>query len=146
MFFMFNIVLLIYLMILDLVIYIIRMMKTSEVVIHSFISILLATSLLMVMQTAPFINAQQSVTIVRAKVILTGNVTGTLDVTESSNQTGVRFVGQVTGLTPGKHGFHIHQFGDIFSLEQCLSTGAHYNPANVGLLWSFYFLCKIVCN
>ena len=35
--------------------------------------------------------------------------------------------GQVTGLTPGDHGFHIHEFGDIRS-QDGKSAGGHYNP------------------
>ncbi|XP_035903129.1 superoxide dismutase [Cu-Zn]-like [Anopheles stephensi] len=38
----------------------------------------------------------------------------------------VAITGAVEGLRPGKHGFHIHEFGD-FS-RGCLSTGPHYNP------------------
>ena len=34
--------------------------------------------------------------------------------------------GTVTGLEPGDHGFHIHEFGDMS--KGCESMGAHYNP------------------
>lgn len=43
---------------------------------------------------------------------------------------GVLIEAQVNGLTPGKHGFHIHQYGDI-SAEDGTSAGGHYNPAGV---------------
>ena len=34
--------------------------------------------------------------------------------------------GKVTGLAPGLHGFHVHQFGDYSG--GCGTTGGHFNP------------------
>ena len=34
----------------------------------------------------------------------------------------------IHGLSPGDHGFHVHQTDD-FS-DGCTSTGGHYNPTN----------------
>jgi superoxide dismutase, Cu-Zn family len=53
-------------------------------------------------------------------------VTGT--VTFSKMETGVKVVADIKGLTPGNHGFHIHQFGDC-SAPNADSAGGHYNPA-----------------
>lgn len=40
----------------------------------------------------------------------------------------VRIVGKIKGLSPGKHGFHIHQYGDLRAADG-KSAGGHYNPA-----------------
>jgi len=39
----------------------------------------------------------------------------------------IRITVQLEGVPPGKHGMHIHQFGDI-SGTACAATGPHYNP------------------
>ncbi len=40
---------------------------------------------------------------------------------------GVHLTGEVTGLKPGLHGFHIHEFGDLRD-PQGKSAGGHFNP------------------
>ena len=52
-------------------------------------------------------------------------VHGTVMFTQRGNST--QIVGEVRGLTPGKHGFHIHEFGDLRS-DDGTSAGGHYNP------------------
>jgi superoxide dismutase, Cu-Zn family len=61
-------------------------------------------------------------------VLVAGNdsgVAGTITFQETDR--GVRVVAMVTGLTPGKHGFHVHEKGDL-SAADLTSTGGHYNP------------------
>ena len=41
----------------------------------------------------------------------------------------VQVVGDITGLTPGKHGIHVHEKGDC-SAPDAASAGAHFNPTN----------------
>ena len=55
------------------------------------------------------------------------NVSGTVTFTASGNQ--VKVVADITGLTPGKHGFHIHEFGDC-SDPKAASAGSHFNPTH----------------
>ncbi len=52
-------------------------------------------------------------------------VVGTVTFTSGSD--GVKVVADITGLKPGKHGFHVHEFGDC-SAKDGTSAGGHYNP------------------
>ena len=54
-------------------------------------------------------------------------VTGTVTFTKAGD--GVKIVAELNGLTPGKHGFHIHEFGDC-SDPKAESAGSHYNPTS----------------
>ncbi|MBI2620363.1 MAG: superoxide dismutase family protein [Ignavibacteriales bacterium] len=48
-------------------------------------------------------------------------------VTFEATPNGVRVVANVSGLSPGKHGFHIHEYGDC-SADDGTSAGGHFNP------------------
>ena len=54
-------------------------------------------------------------------------VAGLVTFTNSGDE--VKVVADITGLTPGKHGFHIHEFGDCSSSDGS-SAGGHFNPAH----------------
>ena len=54
-------------------------------------------------------------------------VSGTVTFTEVAD--GVQVHAEITGLTPGNHGFHVHEFGDC-SAADASSAGAHFNPTN----------------
>lgn len=43
----------------------------------------------------------------------------------------IRITGKIMGLAPGKHGFHIHQFGDLSDHAKGESAGGHWNPENM---------------
>ena len=51
--------------------------------------------------------------------------TGTVTFTQKGDKVAVDAL--VTGLTPGGHGFHIHEKGDCSSGDG-MSTGGHFNP------------------
>ncbi len=53
------------------------------------------------------------------------SVEGTVRFAETEN--GVKVVADVKGLEPGKHGFHIHEYGDC-TAPDATSAGGHFNP------------------
>lgn len=42
---------------------------------------------------------------------------------------GVRITGEIRGLQPGLHGFHVHDKGDL--RKGCASAAGHFNPYKV---------------
>merc|ERR1711974_564071 len=53
-----------------------------------------------------------------------GEVTGEIILNHDGKETEIH--GEILGLTPGLHGFHIHENGDLS--EDCVAAGGHYNP------------------
>jgi Cu-Zn family superoxide dismutase len=55
-------------------------------------------------------------------------VHGTVIFEQTEN--GVRVMAHLSGLKPGNHGFHIHEYGDISS-DDGSSAGGHFNPTGM---------------
>jgi superoxide dismutase, Cu-Zn family len=51
---------------------------------------------------------------------------GTVTLTDTSG--GIKVAAHLTGVPPGQHGFHIHEFGSCDDMGK--AAGGHYNPAN----------------
>lgn len=67
---------------------------------------------------------------IKAICVLTntiGKVNGFIEF-EETNDKKVLISVNVKGLKKGKHGFHIHQAGDL--TDECMSACAHFNPTN----------------
>lgn len=55
------------------------------------------------------------------------NISGTVNFVETGGV--LRIDAKVAGLTPGEHGFHIHEVGDC-SAPDAASAKGHFNPAS----------------
>ena len=73
--------------------------------------------------TAPPAAAASAVATVKA--LGAARTAGTVRFTQLEH--GVRIDAEVAGLTPGAHGFHIHEFGDCSAADGS-SAGGHFNP------------------
>jgi len=43
---------------------------------------------------------------------------------------GTKVTAHISGLTPGKHGFHVHEYGDCSS-DDGMGAGGHFNPGQM---------------
>ena len=53
-------------------------------------------------------------------------IQGTIEFTDKGKY--VEILVNVSGLSPGEHGFHIHEAGDL--TDSCMSACKHFNPNN----------------
>ncbi|GIY07402.1 superoxide dismutase [Caerostris extrusa] len=55
-----------------------------------------------------------------------GTVTATINFKRERVTAPVTVSGEISGLSQGLHGFHVHQYGDLS--QGCVSAGPHFNP------------------
>ena len=72
-------------------------------------------------------DTQSKVAVVNLQPTQGNDVSGR--VTFTPEPSGVQVVADITGLSPGKHGFHVHENGDC-SAPDASSAGGHYAPNN----------------
>jgi superoxide dismutase, Cu-Zn family len=77
-------------------------------------------------------HAEQAAPITKAIAVLSptqgSKVQGV--VSFSKERDGVRVEASIQGLTPGLHGFHLHEYGDCSSPD-ANSAGGHFNPGDM---------------
>lgn len=61
--------------------------------------------------------------------VFQNHLSGFVSFTQDSEESPVRVSGHVRNLTPGKHGFHIHRYGNLMKTD-CSKCGGHWNPTN----------------
>jgi superoxide dismutase, Cu-Zn family len=101
----------------------------------SVIAVMLILSILFLITVTCKSNMKEKKEIVEIKkaiVVLTpaekSKVKGTITFMQEEN--GVKITGEIMGLTPGEHGFHIHEFGNISDVKG-ISAGGHFNPSKM---------------
>ena len=56
------------------------------------------------------------------------NISGVIQFSQNLETGQVKIAYEIIGLSDGKHGFHIHKYGDL--TDGCSSACAHFNPYN----------------
>lgn len=99
-----------------------RFMKSKSFRLLNIVA-LIALALIFTLRSA---SAQETTKAIAVLHSASGSkVVGTITFTKVGDK--VQVVADITGLTPGKHGFHIHEFGDC-SAADASSAGSHFNP------------------
>nr|CAA09027.1 extracellular copper/zinc superoxide dismutase [Acanthocheilonema viteae] len=101
---------------------------------HSFIIFLLyiisaiyADSMYIARESNSKLKTRNYTTKMKAVAVLRSDtVNGTIFFQQDNKSSPVMINGKISGLTPGLHGFHNHQYGDM--TNGCISAGAHFNP------------------
>ena len=103
-----------------------------------FFSLILAAGILLFAQACNY-NQKPAVTTMAMETSPVNKAVCVLHATEGNNvqgvvtftrtDSGIKVVADLEGLTEGKHGFHIHQYGDC-SNPDGTSAGGHFNPGN----------------
>jgi Cu/Zn superoxide dismutase len=84
-------------------------------------------------------------------------VRGVVTFKQPEGEESVAVTVKLSGLSPGKHGMHVHAIGDLTS--GCASAGGHFNPTNKthggpddeglytrrGISRSYHYLHKCLC-
>jgi Cu-Zn family superoxide dismutase len=99
-------------------------MKTNRLL-RSGLCLLTASSLALLAASALAVEPTKAIAVLHPTK--GSNVEGVVTFTKSGDE--VKIVADVSGLTPGKHGFHIHEFGDCSSPDGKAAEG-HFNPTN----------------
>ena len=104
-------------------------MKTGVLTVASVVVLALGAAWAEESNVAQHVGPLSSPSVTKAVAVLSptkgNNVSGV--VTFEVVKSGVKIVADVTGLTPGLHGFHVHEFGDC-TAPDATSAGGHFNP------------------
>ena len=64
-----------------------------------------------------------------AIAVFKGKLSGYVKFKQTGRTGPLRISGVIKGLKEGKHGFHIHKYGNLLNTD-CAKCGGHFNPTN----------------
>ena len=88
--------------------------------------LLAALSCLLIMAGCAWLGGKTTSATANLQPTKGNKVSGTVTFTQKGDN--VLVAANVSGLTPGSHGFHVHEKGDC-SAADAMSAGGHFNPA-----------------